>query len=768
MFLALAVVPTMLFAQERTVQAMPMSAAQLRSTEAQRSQTIVVTAERPSLLIGAILPELQLGPEDIAAYGANSIGQLLGELNSQNVALGGTGAPLILLNGEQIADRIEIEGLPPEAILRIDLFPEEAALRFGRPGNQRVINIIIRSNFQAITANSFYNIATDGGVSEVGVEANVARTLPNYRWNVTGKASHSDSLVEAERNIQSGFGQFRTIQPAKEEFELGGSYSRAFEGAEATVTARFTRTYDRERVGISTAPSMTLRSNSRSQSFVASALVDGELGRWNWSLSANTGMVTARTLTEIPQASSTSQLTNSTLSEDSYVSSELLFYGTIANLPSGPISLSFLLRGEGEIVDTRSEFNRVTNAFELGRKSAQGRVSLEVPVINRGIGSLGAIGDLSFNAAGELTTLSTFQPLESWEVGGRWALFRSLAFTSSLSQTQSAPDIQTVGSPRLIIPNVPLFDFGNGQSITVEQISGGNPELLPSERRQLRLSASLRPIPTEDLALTASYLRSRTRNMIGNLATSTSDFQAAFPERFIRDASGNLRTVDTRPLNLMRADREEFQWGISFLKRLQSETGGGRAVDSAVGEASFEVSEIGFDLRRLPGSQPSPPRNLQFTLSHTVHLTDRVMIRSGLPFVDFLNGSPLGPRGGRSRHEIEAQISYYASGIGTRLSATWQSGSTIFASSLRNSPTRLTYSSNFDVDVRIFADFEHQPDVLRRLPWLANTRLSFEINNLFNDRLNVENENGNTPHALQSAFLDPVGPTVQISLRKQF
>jgi outer membrane receptor protein involved in Fe transport len=51
-------------------------------------------------------------------------------------------------------------------------------------------------------------------------------------------------------------------------------------------------------------------------------------------------------------------------------------------------------------------------------------------------------------------------------------------------------------------------------------------------------------------------------------------------------------------------------------------------------------------------------------------------------------------------------------------------------------------------------------------PWARGLRLSFGVNNVLNSRQRVRDENGDTPLRYQPAYLDPLGRTVSISIRK--
>jgi outer membrane receptor protein involved in Fe transport len=66
-------------------------------------------------------------------------------------------------------------------------------------------------------------------------------------------------------------------------------------------------------------------------------------------------------------------------------------------------------------------------------------------------------------------------------------------------------------------------------------------------------------------------------------------------------------------------------------------------------------------------------------------------------------------------------------------------------------------------DLRLFADLQ---DRFPNAPWARDIRVSLTVANLLNDRQQVRDASGKTPLIYQPAYLDPLGRTVSLSLRK--
>jgi len=77
----------------------------------------------------------------------------------------------VLLNGRRISGPGEMRDIPTEAIQRVEILPEEVALKYGYTADQKVVNIVLRQRFRASTIDASIGGSTDGGqVSEIAPE----------------------------------------------------------------------------------------------------------------------------------------------------------------------------------------------------------------------------------------------------------------------------------------------------------------------------------------------------------------------------------------------------------------------------------------------------------------------------------------------------------------------------------------------------------------------------------------------------------------------
>jgi len=161
---------------------------------------------------------------------------------------------------------------------------------------------------------------------------------------------------------------------------------------------------------------------------------------------------------------------------------------------------------------------------------------------------------------------------------------------------------------------------------------------------------------------------------------------------------------------------------------------------------------------------------LSFSLYHSWHFNEKILIAPGVPELDLLNGGATGSSGGQPRHELNARAGYTNNGLGARLSVDWQSGTHVDGAlgGTAGGASRLDFSSLATVDLRLFANLGQMPSLVKNHPFLRGARVSIGIDNLFNQRQSVTDASGNTPVRYQPGYMDPTGRAVTISFRKLF
>lgn len=879
-------------------------------------EEIIVTGQRlPGSVGGTIPPELQLTPGDIRSYGVSSLSDLIAELSPQT-ASGRGGAAVVLLNGKRISSFSEIRDIPTEAIVRIEILPEEAALRFGYRADQKVVNVILRQRFRAFSAEIDGAMPTEGGQINGEIETSLLRIRQNDRLNLAINYERSSALTEDERDIiadsprrpfdilgnitaptlgaeidpalsalygepitvaglpasaattapalaglaptanVTNIGRYRTLLPQTDALTMNAVLARTvFGDVSATVNGSFSYNESDSRRGLA-GVGIALPADSPFSPFAGDTMVyryldqlgalgqqsrdysghlglslNGTKGGWRWTLTANYDRSWSRTRTEngidiaefqnritaldptvnpfaaIDAALLGDPLVDRARSRSSVGNLQLVVNGTLATLPAGPLSATVTLGGETTDLSARSTRSTITSSANLSRDIASGQVSFDVPLASRREGFLTALGELSANFNLGYDRPSDFGTLQTIGYGLSWTPIKPINLIVSVTEEERAPTIQQLGNPLIQTSGSRVFDYVRGETVDITRTSGGNPFLSEDDRRVIRLGATIKPLSEEDLTFTANYINSRIRNPIASFPTATATIEAAFPERFMRDASGRLIGIDSRPINFARQDHEEIRWGINFSKRISSpppSTDGRRRGENAQpnlrellppgGERPPSTPQAGQSAGEPgrgsgargggeragagPGGGPRGPgggfgrgpggrgTRLQLAAYHTINLQDTILIANGGPRLDLLKGDAIGSSGGQPRNRVQVQAGITHNGLGARLTGAWQEGTTVFGGP--GTASELRFSSLATLNLRLFADLGQQRALVEKIPFFRGARLTFSVTNLFNERIHVRDANGDTPVNFQPGYLDPLGRSVRISFRKLF
>lgn len=177
------------------------------AVEEEGIQEVVVTGTVRGAVPGDIKPEQQLGPSEIRAYGASSVSELIDQLSAQLGTGQGRGGerPVVLLSGRR-SSFSEVRDIPPEALERVDILPEEVALKYGFAATQKVINFVLRPRFAALSTEIEGRMPTAGGNAGGRGEAKVDVIRRNERINLTVQYDQSSGILESERGVSRSDG----------------------------------------------------------------------------------------------------------------------------------------------------------------------------------------------------------------------------------------------------------------------------------------------------------------------------------------------------------------------------------------------------------------------------------------------------------------------------------------------------------------------------------------------------------------------------------
>ncbi|MFK7977795.1 MAG: hypothetical protein AB8C02_16815 [Halioglobus sp.] len=817
-------------------------------------ETVKVTASSADVSAGGdIDADAYYDETDIEAFGASTLEELLEELAPDVASVRGrfSGKPIVLVNGRRIASFTGIRRYPPEAVKRLEIFPEEVALRYGYRADQKVVNIQLQPHFRAKTLRGSTQVSEGNEGAATKVSADYVRFQLDKRLSFDLQAENQNEILESDRSVPArlqgrpfsiegnlrspGGGEIdaalselagetvtaatlpsalnhapltlasllpsannpirsniqgaRSLQPKREILSSGINYSFPIgEELLATVSGSYEQTEQTSYLGLprytqliaGEKPSSPfqntvelnrynpfngpLKREQIGDVYTLSGDVAATYSGWTWSWITNLTVTERTTRTdrsttvgELPEGTNpfgnlTQFLQLQRDRQDSDIrnyETRILIDGTLGQLPHGQIatSLSGALTRNEQRNKTSSVFSNTTGdsatavSRRLERNVSQMRASINAPLLDGQ-----NTGKLSANMNGELSRYSDFGQITTFGFGLNWKLNNALAFILSYTKEAGAPEVAELSDPLLLTPNQSVYDFASDSSVRATRIGGGNPALKPDKREIWRVGVRLRPIKKHDLSFNVDWVESKTDAPIDSFPAPSEEIEAVFPERFIRDNSGNLLTFDTRPINLHLESTQEMRTGFRYKRAIKS---------SKASRAEKKSTSARIASKRRNAGKG----RLAFALDHTWTIENELTIAPGLAAIDYVGRSTNGRGRGGAEHEITARLSYYRNRMGIRINANWQSAISTLPNAAGTSALR--QADLYTVDVSAFKKF-------RPKSGLKGMRVRLKIENLFNEKADIRDRSGVVPAGRSGDELDPFGRTVKLELRKMF
>lgn len=784
-------------------------------------QIVVIATRLKDSLIVPQAPVITLNEQDVAAYGVSSIADLITALAPQtNSGRGrGGGFPAILVNGQRIASFRELRDYPPEAIRRVEVLPEEVALKYGFSPDQRVINFILKDNFSSRSSEIEYKQPGQGGTSTGSIKASTLVIKGPQRINATFTLDHTSPLTEAERGVIQQPGMVPTVAgdllPADyrtlvaKSTDIGGNLTlnhalgKAPDSGSVAINMSVTRSRSESYSGLTTldlvAPdgSGAVRSigeplsrRSDTLSLSAGATFSKPIGNWQLTFtndgthSENTQLIARR-----PSAAALQSLvgdaaagtlaidgplpalgvagTDRATSNSDSLTSLATLIGEPVRLPAGEVSLT-LRAGYAYSAIASTDTRTATGAVDLKRGDLSAGFNLGVPLASRRNDALSELGDLTLNFSAGLDHLSDFGRLFDWSAGITWAPAETLTLSATYIVNDQAPSLANLGNPQVLTLNVPVYDFNTGKSALVTVVSGGNRGLTKEMDRDFKLSLNWQLPLFRNSNLIIEYFRNRSSNITSAFPVLTPAIEAAFPGRVTRDAAGNLTQIDQRPITLAGQEASRIRAGFNLMGNL------GRPNDDEFGFGGGGARKSGGARGGPRGGGGGGPRfgggngqgRWNVSLFDTVQFVDRVTIAPGAPVLNLLGGDAL-TGGGVARNTIELDAGGFYRGIGMRFSGTYASPTRVNGSDgLATSDLR--FGSLTKLNYRLFVNLGQQRRLTRASRFFRGARMSVFVNNILDARQKVTDGIGAVPLSYQPDLIDPQGRVIGIELRKMF
>ncbi len=575
---------------------------------------IVVEGQR---LRGQLLvdqaPILELNEEDIAAEGVTSIADLITQITNQSGSARGRGSggrPVILINGIRIGSFREFRNYPPEALARVEVFPEEVAQRFGFPPDRRVINLILKESFSKAEVEFEFEGPSRGGNYTREQEFGYLQIADGARINVNLEANDTSFLTEDERDIIQTEGSisnvagdpdqapFRSLVADSRSFDANVSWAKAFidSGTSVSANVNYARADSLSLQGLNSVTLTDALGNSEFRTFGedtpltqrtaqdsvnASGSLTKPLGDFRLTSTFNSGF--SETTQVIAQRVDVDDLQDQALAgtlaldgalpssvdggfETAFtrgLSAETLntIRGPLATLPAGDLLVTFDVGYDWQRLQTSD--TRTAQSVELTRGDLSTGMNLVVPLTSTNTGFADALGSFSLNAQVGLNHFSDFGTLGDYTLGLTWQPFDNLDLSVNYIQREVAPALSSLGNPEVVNENISVFDFTNNETVLATVTTGGNPNLLAETQRDWKFAANWQLPFWDGARVTFEYIRNRSDDVTSGFPTLTPDIEAAFGDRVTRDAGGTLLAVDRRPVTFAETRAERLQIGFS-------------------------------------------------------------------------------------------------------------------------------------------------------------------------------------------------------------
>ncbi len=782
------------------------------------SDDIVVTAPKQTgSVISDVPPIVELDANAVESYGAASITELLSALAPQTGPGRGRGGggPVVLLNGIRISGFGELRDIPPEAIQRVQILPEEVALQYGYSADQRVVNFILKDNFRAVTVDAEYGGSTAGFRRESELQGTLVRIGKSQRLTLGGTYETGTSVLESQRGITqraaifpfADTGQYRTLLPGSDSIKLNGVLNRKLtESISATFNGSWQRDTSNALLGVPTATLTaggrtitrgflpTLERGTTTDALHGGLTLNGNISKWLWTLTGNYDRSVTRTLTDrgvdavalqaLASASGSgfNPFSTNPASPLPYLARDTArlqtdssngiytLSGALLQLPAGAVRTTARIGFATTRLASQSVRGGVPQSTRLSRDEANGRVNIDIPLANADRDVAGALGRLSINANIAFRKLSDFGGLVSFGYGLNWQPFEGLTVLASALGADTEPGIGDLGNPVLTTPGVPTYDYTRGETVLVIRISGGNPALVSERQRDTKASMNYQPPSLKGLTVGVDYFRNRSTNPVAGFPTLTPDIEAAFPGRVVRDGTGRLISIDSRSVNFAATRSDVVRVGFTFQKEFGQPPGGRGSGGFGGGRGGRPE---GAGLRPGGGGgfggggfgRGGDGGRWTVALYDNIRFLDQVQIRPGLPVLDLLGGDATGGNGGSPRHSFDLDAGWFNKGIGIRATGSYQSGSVVSGSTAAST---LRFGDLATFNLNAFLNFDSRKTLVEEVPLLKGARLRLSVQNVFNAIRDVRDGAGVVPIGFQPGYIDPRGRYIEIDFRKRF
>ena len=670
-------------------------------------------------------PVVELDGSQIDAIGAWDINGVLKHLND---FYGGNGEPMVLINGQRVPMASVFYGFPPDAAVRVEVLPPEAAgLYGGRPG-QAVYNLVLQPRYASVDLGGAASTPTQGGAETVRLNAQRSSIAGQNSRQLRGSLNRDAGLLNGERDIRRADGVVEdpraSLRPESRMADLGGMMTRQLGSWGTMMSANLRAGENRSTLGVG---DILYRNLNRTQAANLSLGLSGQAMGWQLNANGQAGVNQAQT-----EGFGAGDNRSTTLGLNLSANRRLF------SLPAGEVSANLTAGHNRSWSDSERDGVDHSNRSEASNL----RAGINLPIIKPGEAGWGRIGgvqaDLGLGrqmgggSQGEDTSLGlAWQPMTKVRLN----LSLSESLMGAVEAMRSMPAYY--GAPRTV------YDFRRGEAVEILPLMGGNPALTAPQAKGMSLNLSAGPFTAWQVSTTLGYNRNESSNGMGYLGDLTDEVQSLFPERFVRGPDGRLIEVDFRPLNMGRGLNEGLNANLN----------------------------LSVPLAKLWPERFPTQSTLQVRMGGARQLTAVTQLLPGEPDRDQLRGDG----GGRSRQDFRLGFDLRHRSVNASVNARWNEGYRSRRLAGVDGPDDLVRQDQWMTDLRLGWQFNRPRPAAASAEGGAPPRrrsagmeLSLDVSNLFDARPEVRLGDGRPAPGYGRDRQDPMGRTLTLNLRRRF
>lgn len=709
---------------------------------------------------GNVAPERVFEAADLKAFGANDVGSLLDSLAPQGLGRNDGGGTAVLINGRRASSIAEIASYPADAIERVEVLPEAAALSYGFAAGQKLINVITFARYRQTSLEGRVGTPTRGGAPNYDLTTQLFRVDGDRRFNLVAKVRDQPALQYGQRGFDALPG--RTLLPHSRTQSIRPSIAGDWGSTAYSSDLQYDRNDSQSLLGPGAAGPLALRTTD--QITQGGVKLDRRIGQFSYSVLSRLRLDNDRTDLFDPA--------NGTMGRTSYrewgANVELLANGALFPLATGQAygSARVLVAHEGALSDV-SSFGQ---SLSHGRTRAALLLSLDLPIAGLPSSCGGAIGCLVGHVSAQETLRTDGQSILDYNGGFNWTPSRALNASVTFAKEKALPPLRLLAQPAFRSPGALVYDAVSDGIASVDIVSGGAPDLRTAATWRLTQEIFYRPLVNVDLVISSSFSHSQTHQPIINIASASALLQAAYPERFKRDNAGRLSAIDSSPVNAADSTSTSLRLGLSLSRPLggsahkervitRSIPAGGNIASALPPGAVVIMAEEGSATDKALTSSES---RVYLAVNYTLRLRDKISLPNGT-VLDLHDGSIDGSLG-LSRSEVEVQAGFYRKGVGAVLNGTFED-----ARVARSAMTEIVGTTEGTrvapaviLALKLFSNLEE----LSSNPVFTNARVSVAVDNVFDSVQPMAFAGGLRQGQGLPFLLHPLGRVISIDLRK--